>query len=69
MITQWEYKTFKFEAEGFWHGGRIDTARLEAALARLGADGWELVTIVTATTGEGRTRDIVAVLKREAISK
>ncbi|MEZ6143467.1 MAG: DUF4177 domain-containing protein [Zavarzinella sp.] len=63
-MRRWEYKTIKFEAEGFWQGGKIDATRLEAALTQLGAVGWELVTIVTATAGQGWTKDIVAVLKR-----
>jgi hypothetical protein len=65
-MTRWQYQTAKFEAEGFWLGGKIDAPRLQSTLDQLGAVGWELVTIVTASGGQGWTKDIVAVLKRPA---
>jgi hypothetical protein len=60
----WQYRTFKFQAEGFWQGGQIDAAQLEEELNRLGEQGWELATIVVASVTRGKTKDIVAVLKR-----
>jgi hypothetical protein len=60
---RWEYKAFKFKAEGFWQGGKIDHGKLENTLNLLGHDGWELVSI-TAAQARGWTEDIVAVLKR-----
>lgn len=62
-MLRWEYKTLKFRAEG-WVGGVIDAAWLETNLNELGAEGWELVSVVTATAGQGWTKDIVTVLKR-----
>lgn len=63
-MRRWEYKTFKFEASGFWIGGRIDADQMEHTLTNLGAEGWELVTVVAATAGQGYTKDMVAILKR-----
>jgi len=64
-MARWEYKTLKLKAEGWFIGGKINAGILEAALIKLAADGWRLVTIVTSTIGRGTTEDIVAVLERE----
>jgi hypothetical protein len=64
-MARWEYKTLKFQAEGWFVGGIINTEALENALNDFAADGWRLVTIVTSHGGQGTTRDIVAVLERE----
>jgi len=38
----WEYKTIKLGAEGFF-GVTLDEAKFDEFLNRLGAQGWELV--------------------------
>ena len=63
-MTRWQYKAFKFKAEGFFFGGKIDHAKLENTLNLLGHDGWELVSIVTVNANQGITEDIAVVLKR-----
>lgn len=61
---RWEYYTFMLEAEGWFIGGRLDPDRLRDELNRLGADGWELVSIFDTNAHEGVTREIHVVLKR-----
>lgn len=37
---QWEYKTIKFDAVGFWLSqGQVDEKKLDAAMNQLGSDG------------------------------
>lgn len=59
----WEYMTIMLGAGGFF-GGSISGDTLTEKLNALGADGWELVTAFDTNMLHGRTRDVVAVLKR-----
>ncbi len=43
---RWEYTTITMEASG-WMGGIIDGTELTARLNQLGAQGWELVSMLT----------------------
>lgn len=63
-MTQWEYRTVKVEAKGWFVGGVLDQSKFEAALNELGRDGWELVSTFDTNMLHGQTREIVAVLKR-----
>lgn len=67
-MGEWEYRTIKFYAKRTFGGGKIDEIELENVLNEFGARGWELVTILPATVGNGELWDFVAVLKREIIS-
>lgn len=62
-MPQWEYMTVLLGATGFL-GGKVDGAELTDRLNALGADGWELVSAFDTNMGRGRTRDVVAILKR-----
>lgn len=64
-LTRWEYKTITMEATGFWVGGKIDAPRLNAALNRLGDEGWEVTTAFDTNQAYGSTRDVVVILRRE----
>ena len=61
--TTWEYMTIMLGAGGFF-GGAVSGDTLTAKLNELGAEGWELVTAFDTNMLHGRTRDVVAVLKR-----
>jgi len=65
-MKKWEYKTLKFIPEGVW-GGVVDTQNVEITLNSLGKDGWELVTNISTALGQGRTREVIMVLKREIV--
>jgi hypothetical protein len=67
MEHTWEYKVLKFRAKGWFVGGNVDADELQAALNQFGKEGWELVTIFDANTETGKTKDIVATLKRKII--
>ena len=63
-MQQWEYRTVKVEAKGWFAGGVLDQPKFETALNELGRDGWELVSTFDTNMLHGQTREIVAVLKR-----
>jgi hypothetical protein len=60
----WNYKTVKISAEGWFLGGKLDTVEFDKLLNELGAEGWELVSILTTAQLYGASRDIAAVFKR-----
>lgn len=62
--TQWEYMVLDVGVSGFWLGPDLDGDALTAKLNELGADGWEAVGLTAMAIGEGRTKDLVVVLKR-----
>jgi hypothetical protein len=64
MTDRWEYMTLTMAAGGFFLGGAIDGQELTDRLNELGAEGWELVSIFDTNMSDGRTRDVLAVLKR-----
>ena len=59
----WEYMTILLGAGGFF-GGVVSGDTLTEKLNELGREGWELVTAFDTNMLHGRTRDVVAVLKR-----
>jgi hypothetical protein len=59
----WEYMTLMMGATGFV-GVTFDGDALTARLNELGSEGWELVTVFDTNLPQGRTKDIVAMLKR-----
>jgi len=63
MTTRWSYKVLKFESGGFM-GGLLDEKDLNEQLDRMGSEGWELVSCFDTNSSHGRTRFVVAVLKR-----
>jgi hypothetical protein len=61
---KWEYRTVMFEASGWFLGGELDGEKFNARLNQLGEEGWELTSVFDTNVQGGRSRDIVAVLKR-----
>ena len=60
---QWEYKTVKLKAKGFF-SKKLDENEFESYMNELGREGWELVTAFDTNEFYGQTRDVVAVFKR-----
>ncbi|MCC6408661.1 MAG: DUF4177 domain-containing protein [Planctomycetes bacterium] len=65
IAKRFEYETVFFEPGGFV-GGKLNKEEFDAALARMGDRGWELVSCFDTNQGYGATRFVVAVFKREA---
>lgn len=65
IARRFEYQTIFLEPGGFL-GGKLNKEEFDAALARLGAEGWELVSCFDTNQGYGTTRFVVAVFKRDA---
>lgn len=62
-MERWEYTSIKVETKGFM-GGILETEDFDYKLNNLGEQGWELVSCLTTSSGQGTTREVVAVLKR-----
>ena len=62
---RFEYLTIKFAASGWFAGGDLDGDAFNAKLNEMGHEGWELVSVFDTNMLHGRTRDVVAVLKRQ----
>ena len=60
---KWEYMTAKLEPRGIIRRAVVQ-ADLDELLARVGRDGWELVTSCGIHEAAGRTREVVLVFKR-----
>ena len=63
-IGRWECRPVKIAAQGWFRGGKLDGAEFDQVLNALGADGWELVSVLATTQYGGESRDIAAVFKR-----
>lgn len=60
----WEYMTLDVSVAGFWLGPNLDGDALTAKLNELGAQGWEAVGLTGMSIGQGRTKDLIVILKR-----
>ncbi len=64
-MNHWEYKVLKLETEsGFFSGTEFDSVELEKELNRLGAEGWELVSVFSIEKVKGGSKYVNATLKR-----
>jgi hypothetical protein len=61
---RWEYRVMAMGIDGFF-GPNIDIDQLRQYLDQAGDDGWELVNIVPINRGEGRTGELMGILKRK----
>lgn len=61
---KWEYMTLMLPTSGFILGGKIDGQKLTDRLNQLGNERWELVSVFDTNMLDGKTRDVIAVLKR-----
>jgi hypothetical protein len=64
---KWEYTTLMFEAEGWLLGGVLNGEKFNNRLNELGEEGWELVNVFDTNVQGGRSRNIVAVMKRPLV--
>lgn len=64
-MVQWEYKTVKYQTGGFL-GGKVNQADMDELLNQHGYEGWELVSCFDTSQGQGQSRDIIMVFKRQA---
>jgi uncharacterized protein DUF4177 len=62
--TRWEYMVLDVGVAGFWIGPDLDGDALTAKLNELGSEGWEAVAMTGLAIMQGRTKDLVVVLKR-----
>lgn len=64
-MKRFEYRTLEVAADkGFW-GGKVDAQELTNKLNELGKDGWEIASAVDLSWGEGSSRNVLIMLKRE----
>ena len=64
ITMKWEYMSLMLPASGLILGGKIDAQKLTDHLNERGSEGWELVSVFDTNMLDGKTRDVVAVLKR-----
>lgn len=62
-MKRWEYLLFKAKPEGWLHDS-IHEDSIEQVLNNLGQQGWEVTSTIETNVGEGRTKDVVILLKR-----
>ena len=62
MSTAWEYKLQTYKLG--WKGFKYD--QIEQDLNDLGQQGWETVSTLAPSYGQGQTIDLTVILKRSA---
>lgn len=63
-MQKWEYHTLKLETTGWFAGGKLDDAKLNEHMNKLGLQGWELVSAFDTNQAYGQSKDVVAIFKR-----
>ena len=63
-MEKFEYKVLEFGKSTFV---TLDIKNIQPTLNRLGAEGWEVVSMITINFTDGGTRSIIATLKRKII--
>ena len=63
---RWDYRVMLMGVEGFF-GPKVDLDELGNYLDKAGNSGWELITVVPITRGEGRTAELMGILKRRRL--
>ena len=61
-MEKFEYQVLEFGKSTFV---TLDIKNIQPTLNRLGAEGWEVVSMITINFTNGGTRSIVATLKRK----
>jgi Domain of unknown function (DUF4177) len=64
MAQRWEYMILDVGVAGFWLGPNLDGNALTAKLNELGEEGWEALGLSDMAMQQGRTKDLVIILKR-----
>ena len=63
MSIRWEYKVIDSRVSGFFEPA-LDADALTEHLNELGSQGWDVVGLSAMDRANGRTRDMVILLKR-----
>jgi hypothetical protein len=63
IYTMFEYKVLKSAEEG-WFSTYFDWNKVQVVLNDLGKEGWELVSTLDINAGQGRSKEVVFLLKR-----
>ena len=66
MGARWEYMILDVGVSGFWLDPNLDGNALTAKLNELGAEGWEALGLTDMSMQQGRTKDLVIILKRQS---
>lgn len=64
-MKKYEYKVIKTTEEGFWDP-KVDEKNVETEMNKLGAEGWELTSVIDTNNYQGKTKEIVLFFKRES---
>lgn len=64
-MKKYEYKVIKTTEEGFWDP-RVDEKNVETEMNKLGAEGWELTSVIDTNNYQGKTKEIVLFFLRES---
>lgn len=64
-MKQFEYRTLDVSANRSFWGGKVDVQELTDELNRLGREGWEIASSVDLNWGNGSSRSVIIMLKRE----
>lgn len=62
-IVRWEYRVMALQVGGLF-APNVDLDQLGNYLNGAGDEGWELVTVVDINHGQGRTVELVGIMKR-----
>jgi len=66
MIPKWEYRSLRFDFNGFLKSaGQFEGEHFREHANKLGRQGWEMVNTFDTNHYDGDTRFIVAIFKRQ----
>jgi hypothetical protein len=60
---RWEYRVILIGTEGLF-GPKVNVEQIGTYLNQVGEDGWELISTTPITRGDGRTSELLCILKR-----
>ena len=66
-MTRWEYMLLDIGVARFWLGPQLDGDAVTERLNELGAEGWEAIGLSGLAMAQGRTADLVIILKRPRV--
>lgn len=64
-MKKYEYKVIKTKPEGFWNP-HVDSDKIMDQVNLLGAEGWEMISVIDTAVGYGQTNEIIMFFKRES---
>lgn len=64
--TRWQYTMLTVDVYRFARGPHVDVEQISGKLNQFGGEGWELVSMIDVSAGQGGTCDLVAVFRRPA---